>query len=107
MTRTYVCSMVLIAAFSGCIAEDVDETTSVVSQHFINMQGTELQGMNLQGASLGGMAMQGFRFDTATFAGAPLSNLRVERGELVGETGSTTLRGTSLTGAHVFAAMRN
>src|SRR4051812_14665097 len=107
MTKTYVYYVMLIAALGGCVVDEVDETTSVVEQHFVNMQGTDLQGLNLQGASLGGMTIQGFKLDGATLSGVPLSSLRVERGELVAENGSTTLRGTSLVGAHVFAQARN
>jgi hypothetical protein len=106
MTKTYVSYVMLITALAACDVVEVEETSSVADPLW-TMQGRELQGINIQGASLAGMVIQGFRFDSGTLAGAPLSNLRVERGELVAESGATTLRGTSLTGAHVFAAMRN
>jgi hypothetical protein len=63
---------------------------------------TEQAGMNMQG-----MNMQGFRLDSVTLAGSSLSNVRVERGEVVGQRGANTLRGTSLVGAHFQAQVRN
>ncbi|HET7506430.1 MAG TPA: ADYC domain-containing protein [Kofleriaceae bacterium] len=98
--------MTLIAALAACDAVELD-ATSPVEQAFINNQGTTMQGLNLQGASLAGMTMQGFRVDGATLSGEPLSQVRVERGELVAERGPSTLRGTALVGAHLRAQVRN
>jgi hypothetical protein len=85
---------------------EVDQTSST-EQSSIVLQGRELQGISMQGTMLQGMTMQGIRLGDATLAGAVLSNVRVERGELVAMRGSTTLRGTALVGAHVHAQVRN
>jgi hypothetical protein len=61
-------------------------------------QGRELQGVQLQGRTL-----QGFQFAGATLGGEPLSNLRIEAGELVAEQDQATLRGVALVGAHLYA----
>jgi hypothetical protein len=96
----------LSATLGACDVADLDETSSI-EQAFISNQGTALQGLNLQGASLAGMTMQGFRVSGATLSGAALTRVRVERGELVAERGSTILRGTALAGAHLRAQVRN
>jgi hypothetical protein len=53
------------------------------------------------------MTMKGFRFAGATRNGAALSNFRLEKGELVGEQGSVTLRNTALVNTHLFAEAQN
>jgi hypothetical protein len=62
-----------------------------------------MQGMNMQGMNMQGMNMQGFELGGVTLAGSQLSNVRVEKGELVANRGATTLRGTALVGAHLIA----
>jgi hypothetical protein len=84
----------------GC---GVVPTTATTEQAGMTMQGMTMQGIALQGAALDGMVMRGIRFDGASLAGAALRDLRVERGELVAERGSTTLRGTALVGAELEA----
>ena len=111
MTRFAICWMTLSVAICACDVDDAP-TTSTTAQPGMRMQGTTLQGMTLDGTALDGTALQdmtmlGFRVDGATIAGAALHNVRVERGELVAERGSTTLRGTALAGTHLFALVRN
>jgi hypothetical protein len=81
--------------------------TSATEQAGTEMQGTEMQGTEMQGTEMQGMAMQGMRFGDATLSGDALQHVRVERGEVVAERGSTTLRGTALVGAHFHAEVRN
>jgi hypothetical protein len=80
---------------------------STTAQNSVVTQGEQLQGVMLQGVPLQGTKMLGYRFSGATQNGAPLQHVRVERGELVAERGSTTLRGTALAGAHLLADTRN
>jgi hypothetical protein len=103
MTKSHVCWAALGMALCAC--EVVQ--TSVTEQAGMNMQGMNMQGMNMQGVNLQGMAMLGYRRNGATLAGAALDNVRVERGEVVAERGSTTLRGAALVGAHFLAEVRN
>ena len=82
--------------FALCACGTVETPTAMTVQPGINMQGINMQGM----------AMHGFLVDGVTLDG-PLQNVRVERGEVVAERGATTLRGTALVGAHLFAEVRN
>jgi hypothetical protein len=77
--------------------------TSTDEQGLMRMQGTQLQGVQIQGTRAPHMAIVGFQYAGATLGGAALSNVRVEQGELVAEQGPATLRGTALSGAHLFA----
>jgi ADYC domain-containing protein/pentapeptide repeat protein len=95
------CAAVLTAA-GGCGVEQPVETSST-QQYGVNMQGVNMQGVNMQGVNMQGVNMQGFELGNATLTGNSLSNLHVERGELVANRGATTLRGTQLTGVHLFA----
>jgi hypothetical protein len=88
-----------------CACEVVQ--TSTTQQAGSEMQGSEMQGSEMQGSEMQGMEMQGMRFEGATLSGDALQHVRVERGEVVAERGSTTLRGTALTGAQFFAQVRN
>src|SRR6185295_153523 len=106
MMRRYIGRVMLITAFGACATIDVEETSSV-GQKWVNNQSMELHGLNLQGASLAGMSMQGIRVAGATLSGVALTNVRIERGELVAQSGATTLRGLGLMNAHVFAQVRN
>ena len=90
-------------AAGGCQLDDrADAKTSTVRQYGMSMQGMSMQGMSMQGMSMQGMSMQGFSLDGVTLNGN-LSNVHVEKGELVAQRGSQTLRGTALVGAHLFA----
>jgi hypothetical protein len=51
--------------------------------------------------------MLGYRIDGATLDDAPITHVRVERGELIAQQRSVTLRGTQLIGAHLRAEVRN
>jgi hypothetical protein len=77
------------------------------AQALEQQQGQTLYGINLQGESLRDMSMLGFSVNGATLSGTALTNVRVERGELVAQRGSTTLRGTALSHAHFRAQVRN
>jgi hypothetical protein len=53
------------------------------------------------------MNMQGFALDGVKLQGSQLSNVRVEKGELVANRGATTLRGTALADVHLTAIAAN
>jgi hypothetical protein len=98
--------LVLGLGMAACTIEE--PATSTVDQYGMNMQGMNMQGMNMQGMNMQGMNMQGmnmqgFELGGVTLAGSQLTNVRVEKGELVANRGATTLRGTALVGAHLIA----
>lgn len=97
---------ILCALVYACTFEDDDET-STAEQAGSNVQGTNLQGSNVQGTSLQGMRLQGFRFAGATKDGAALTNLHVDKGELVAEQNGATLRGTTFAGVQLVAEAIN
>jgi len=108
MTSTYICCAMLGMTLGACEVVETSTTAQAGTElQGTELQGTELQGTELQGTELQGMAMQGVRFDGATLSGQPLQHVRVERGELVAERGSNTLRGAGLVGAHLLADVRN
>jgi hypothetical protein len=72
-------------------------------QPVMQLQGTALQGIVLQTPQLQGMIVTAFRFAGATLNGAPLVNIRIEKGELVAEQNHVTLRNTALANAHFLA----
>jgi hypothetical protein len=104
-------AVVLLAGLcaTGCTIDAPEEpqTSSVdqfgMNMQGMNMQGMNMQGMNMQGMNMQGMNMQGFELDGVTVAGSHLTNVHVEKGELVASRGATTLRGTQLVGAHLIA----
>jgi hypothetical protein len=93
----------LAATLSACGVTD----TSDIAQPVVQEQGIQLQGIQLQGIQLQGMQMLGINVVGATLSGDPLQNVRVERGEVVAQHGSTTLRGTALVGAQFHGQARN
>lgn len=96
-------ALLLLVAVSACAVPVEDEPTlASVEQHGWNLQGWNLQGWNLQGVDMQGVHLQAFSLDGITLNGE-LQNARVERGELVAQRGSSTLRGTALTGARLVA----
>ncbi|HEX8114838.1 MAG TPA: ADYC domain-containing protein, partial [Kofleriaceae bacterium] len=100
MTRlcmTGIAALSVSACASDVVAMSSSEQAATVLQPMMQ-QGTELQGMQLQGMQLQGMQLQG-----ASLGGGPLSNLRVENGELVAEQDQITLRGAALVGVHLYA----
>jgi ADYC domain len=104
MTRfCIICAAVLCASY--CSPDPLE--TSSDEQFGSNIQGTELQGTQLQGSNIQGMTMQGFGFAGATLNGAALTNVHVDKGELVADQNQVTLHGTSLAGAHLYAQVRN
>jgi hypothetical protein len=118
MTRPYICCLMLCAAVCACgvetgaVDETVVEETSATKQAIkrdqgISMQGISMQGISMQGISMQGMNLLGFLVTGATLGGEPLRNVRVERGEVVAERGSTTLRGIALDEARFQAQVRN
>jgi hypothetical protein len=96
---------ILGLALSACGA--VDTPTSIAEQDGMTMQGMTMQGMTMQGMTMQGMTMQGMELGNATLSGNALQNVRVDKGEVVAERGTTTLRGTALVGAHFWADVRN
>jgi hypothetical protein len=77
--------------------------TSTTEQAGETMQGETMQGETMQGETMQGMTMRGIRLHGGTLSGVGLTNVRVERGELVAQRGGVTLRGTALAGAHLLA----
>jgi hypothetical protein len=96
-------------AFSllGCVIDEPEQpSTSVVEQEGRKVQGRKVQGRKVQGRTVQGVDLEsfsllGFRYANATLDGAPLANLRVEKGELVAERDGVTVRGTALAGARI------
>jgi hypothetical protein len=110
MTRINIFHCAIIgSALCACGVESTGDLaeTSTTEQPGITMQGITMQGITMQGITMQGMTLQGIRFAGAALSGDPLSNVRIERGEVVAERAGTTLRGTSLVGAHFFADARN
>jgi hypothetical protein len=105
VARSSVCAA-LSVAFCACDVVE-DEETAATEQAGMTMQGTTLQGVTMQGMTMQGMTMQGYRLGGATLSGVGLMNVRVEKGELVGERDQVTLRGDALVGAHFHAEARN
>jgi hypothetical protein len=103
MKSGYVIGVGVICA--SCSTETVQ--TSVTVQADFPLQGMQLHGIQLQGSQLQGMSMLGFQYAGATKNGTALSNLRVEKGELVAEQNQVTLRGLDLADAHLYAQVRN
>jgi hypothetical protein len=97
----------IIAALGASLCACGAVETSTAEQPGISMQGISMQGISMQGISMHGMRMLGFQFDGATLGGAPLTNLRVHRGEVIAQRGGITLRGTALAGARLQAQVRN
>jgi hypothetical protein len=107
MTRHHIYAATLTTALAACSAIDTPPSTSMTAQAGETMQGETMQGETMQGETMQGMTMQGMAIAGATLSGSPLANVRVERGEVVAEQGSTTLRGTALVGAHFNAQVQN
>src|SRR5262245_11246185 len=104
MMRYSVCCVgSLCLSLVACVEAEIsrDEQAAVVTQ------GTPLQGTPLQGISLSGTTMQGFLFDGAALNGLGLTNVRVEKGELVAEQGAATVRGTALNGTQLRAQVQD
>jgi hypothetical protein len=79
------------------------QAESVGQQAIMENQGTQLQGVQLQGGQVQGMTLVGFQYAGATLGDAALANVRVERGELVADSGPVALHGADLVGAHLQA----
>jgi hypothetical protein len=98
-----ICIVALCA--SACVSEPIRISSDTQAE--MELQGTQLQGIQLQGIQAPGLTLQGFQFAGATLGDAALSNLRIERGELVAEQDQVTRRGADLINAHVFASAQN
>jgi hypothetical protein len=105
--RLHILTATLGLALGACGVEPFPAETSTTAQPGITMQGITMQGITMQGITMQGMSMLGYRVDGASLSGAALGHVRVQRGELVAQRGSVTLRGTSLVGAHLFAEVRD
>jgi hypothetical protein len=106
MLRSYI--WMFGVAMLGCeVVEEPTAETSTTEQKGATLQGATLQGATLQGATLQGATLQGVNLGGATMSGDVLTNLRVDRGELVAQRGTATLRGTALVGAQLIAQARN
>ena len=95
------------AALCVSACSSAPERSSSEEQDLWEQQGTALQGAQLQGTQAHDMTLVGFQFDGATLNGAALSNLHIEKGELVAEQNQVTLRGTDLKDAHLIAQLHN
>lgn len=84
-----------------------EEDTSSVAQAGSQLNGSQLNGSQLNGSQLNGMTLLGFLFDGATQDSVGLTNLRVDKGELIAEQGATTLRGSAFIGTRIQATARN
>jgi hypothetical protein len=89
---------------SACTA---DVTQHTEQQPIMQQQAASLHGIVLQGMQTQGMTMHGFKFAGATLNGAPLVNLRLDKGELIAEQNQVTLRGAALVNMHIFADAMN
>jgi hypothetical protein len=98
-------AMTLVAC--GLVEATPTELTSTTEQSSVKRQGMQMQGMQMQGMQMQGMQMQGMQLGTVTMSGEALRNVRVVRGELFAERGSSTIRGTQLIGARLQADVRN
>jgi hypothetical protein len=96
-----------LAALCVSACSSAPDRSSSGEQDLWEQQGTALQGVQLQGAQLHGMTLVGFQFADATLNGAALSNVHIEKGELVADQNSVTLRGTDLESAHLIAQLRD
>ena len=108
MKNPVACAAVLTGLVACAIDDEPEVSTTEqagINMQGINMQGINMQGINMQGINMQGMFMVGFQFSGATLNG-PI-DLRVERGELIGQRGAVTLRGTALTGARLYAQARD
>ena len=103
------CRALLAMTLVACGVDEATpvELTSTTEQFGVKKQGMQMQCMQMQCMQMQGMQMQGMRLGTVTMSGDALSNVRVVKGELFAERGSTTLRGTQLRGARLQAQVRN
>jgi hypothetical protein len=102
MTRACIIGFAALCV-SAC--SPAPEPTSSDEQDIWEQQGTALLGMQPQGTQFMNMTVQGFQFDGATLNGAALSNVHIEKGELVADQNQVTLRGTDLENAHLIAQL--
>src|SRR5262245_4733441 len=109
MTRSRLCAVLLVGGSAACVIEEPLDL-STTEQYGINMQGINMQGINMQGINMQGINMQGINMQGFALGGATLQgpvNLRVERGELVAQRGSQTMRGTALAGLRLTGVWSN
>src|SRR5262249_1617634 len=66
-------------------------------------QGMQMQGMQMQGMQMQGMQMQGFSLAGATMSTDALTNLHVDKGEVVADDNGVTLHGAAMIGAQLVA----
>lgn len=95
--RSYIACVGALCLYA-CVDEEpprLAEDTQDIQQQ----QGTQLQGVQLVGTA--GQTLKGFQLAGATLGGTALTNLHLEKGELVATQGGATVRGTALTGAHI------
>jgi hypothetical protein len=102
----------LAFVLTSCALDVPEPGTSSTEQAGINMQGINMQGINMQGINMQGINMQGMKllgFDIAgaTLGSAPLSDVHVDKGELVAYLGAVEKRGTDLIGAQLIAEARD
>ena len=91
-----VCTVALSTFVYACV---LSEDTSTDEQANTNLNSPNLNGSSMNGSSMNGMSLLAFQFDGATHGGEPLTNLRVENGELKAEKDAVPLAGTGLQGA--------
>jgi hypothetical protein len=106
-TTTGQGSLIWFAALCASACSSPPERSSSEDQELWQQQGPALQGVLLQGSGAANMTLVGFQFDGATLNGAALSNVRIEKGELVAEQNQVTLRGAALENARVIAQLHD
>jgi hypothetical protein len=104
MTRVRI---ICFAALCVSACSPAPERIGTDEQDIWEQQGTALLGMQPQGTQFAAMTMQGFQFDGATLNGVALSNVHIEKGELVADQNQVTLRGTDLRYAHLIAQLHD
>ena len=99
-----VCTAALCTFVYACV---LSEETSTGQQAAENLNGSNLNGSNLNGSNLNGMSLLGFLVEGATKESVALTNVRVDKGELIAEQNAVTLRGSAMAGAQLQAQARN
>ncbi len=100
ITRVLTIGISVLCAFAyACVGT---EEVSIAEQALM-----QLNGSNLNGSNLNGMSLRGFFVSGATKNSSALTNLRVEKGELLAELGGVTLSGDDFDGVELVGEARS
>jgi hypothetical protein len=105
--KSRVVAVCITALCTFAYACALSEETSTGEQAAAQQNGSNQNGSNQNGSNQNGISLLGFLVDGAMKGGSALTNVRVEKGELVAEQGSTTLRGSQLEGTTLQAQLRS